>query len=650
MIQPLQVLELTETEQKHLLYHFAAFSSDVTRTRENGVDEAKYCTVLLPEEYAAYTHIPRIGEGGVYTTVQDIPKFAAPSMMQGEIYMGTILNTTRYTFENGYRTPYDYKVDEGMLMHGYFTGASRSGKTVAAMRFVAELTHVKRKKTGKPLRIVVMDPKQDWRGLARFVEPERFNFYSMGKTNLNPLHLNIWKVPLHVSPQIWIDGIIDIYCRAYGLLERGKQMIADVVYELYNDVDGNGTSIFYEEDDEKIHELSAKVNFKRIYQRMEEKRDQLTGGGRAGNDTKDAYARLLERLSCFSRPFSIESRLYGGEDDPRIPEKNKWLGVDDLIGGYDVTVLESKGLENTFKNFMFGAITSGFYKYAMAHDGGFLADDQYETVLVIEEANEVLTGNDQAGSSGGSGQVSLTGQSEFEQILDQSAGYGLFIIAITQKIADMPSSVIANSGLVFAGKLKRPDDINVIVRAVGREERIDDRDFVKWFPRAGIGQFVCQASRSYNFKDAEPVLVQIAPLNLVPLSNSELSYTVLQSNLAKKAKRDIYDEVNAERPISETSFDKAYMAVKEEAPSLSDEQVTERILDIVMDNPFILKTSQYTSIIYLAGIMPASSIYTPSQIIPVTYVPINRNFLFNSYLYCRAVYKIAIRKFYKCTD
>ena len=362
-------------------------------------------------------------------------------------------------------------------------------------------------------------------------------------------------------------------------------MIADVVYELYNDVDGNGTSIFYEEDDEKIHELSAKVNFKRIYQRMEEKRDQLTGGGRAGNDTKDAYARLLERLSCFSRPFSIESRLYGGEDDPRIPEKNKWLGVDDLIGGYDVTVLESKGLENTFKNFMFGAITSGFYKYAMAHDGGFLADDQYETVLVIEEANEVLTGNDQAGSSGGSGQVSLTGQSEFEQILDQSAGYGLFIIAITQKIADMPSSVIANSGLVFAGKLKRPDDINVIVRAVGREERIDDRDFVKWFPRAGIGQFVCQASRSYNFKDAEPVLVQIAPLNLVPLSNSELSYTVLQSNLAKKAKRDIYDEVNAERPISETSFDKAYMAVKEEAPSLSDEQVTERILDIVMDNP-----------------------------------------------------------------
>ena len=75
----------------------------------------------------------------------------------------------------------------------------------------------------------------------------------------------------------------------------------------------------------------------------------------------------------------------------------------------------------------------------------------------------------------------MSGQSEFEQILDQSAGYGLFIFAITQKIADMPSSVIANSGLVFAGRLKRTDDINVVVRTVGREERIDDRDLVNGF-------------------------------------------------------------------------------------------------------------------------------------------------------------------------
>lgn len=522
MTNPLQVLDITETEQKHLLYHFMAFSADVTKEDVYGVREYKYCTVLLPEEFVAYTHLPRISEGGIFTIVQDIPKFSVPSMLKGEIYMGTILNPERFTFKNGYRTPYDYRIDESCLMHGYFTGASRSGKTVAAMRFIAELSKVRRSKTGKRLRIVAMDPKQDWRTLARFVEPERFNFYSLGNLTFRPIKINPWKIPHGVWPQLWIDGVIDIYCRAYGLLERGKQMIADVVFELYEEA-GVFNACDKPDWKETTTELSKKVNFHSIYRRMEEKKAEMEGKRSGGNDTKDAYARLLERLSCFAREYSIECKLYGTSDG---------IGIDDLIGDDDVTVLESKGLENTFKNFIFGVITSGFYKYAVAHEGGFLADDQYETVLVIEEANEVLIGTDTSKGDN----VSLSGESEFEQILDQSAGYGLFVFAITQKIADMPSSIIANAGIVFAGKLKRPEDISVVVRAVGREERIDDRDLVKWFPRSPIGYFVCQTSRSFDFKDAEPVLVQISRLNINPPSNLELDEIILQKEIKQHLK------------------------------------------------------------------------------------------------------------------
>ena len=115
-------------------------------------------------------------------------------------------------------------------------------------------------------------------------------------------------------------------------------------------------------------------------------------------------------------------------------------------------------------------------------------------------------------------------------------GYGLFVFAITQKIADMPSSIIANAGIVFAGKLKRPEDISVVVRAVGREERIDDRDLVKWFPRSPIGYFVCQTSRSFDFKDAEPVLVQISRLNINPPSNLELDEIILQKEIKQHLK------------------------------------------------------------------------------------------------------------------
>ena len=527
---PIQVLDLEREEQRHLLYHFAAFSADITRVNVSGVSEYKYATVLLPSELVAYTHPPRASEGGIFSDANDVPKFAVPSMMKGEIYMGTVLSAERYTMQHGYRTQFDYRISEKELMHGYFTGASRSGKTVAAMRFVAELSQIRRSATEKRLRIVCMDPKRDWRTLARFVEPERFRFYSLGNEKFRPIKINPFIVPRGVVPQTWIDGVIDIYCRAYGLLERGKQMMGETIYALYQEAGVFDACIDWPDGwDEEVHNLSKEVTFEKVYQKMlsikVELEDPNNKKGRAGNDTRDAYARLLDRLQAFSRPYSIETKLFG---------TNQGIGIDDMIGDDDVTVLESSGLEKTFKNFIFGIITSGFYKYAKAHEGGFLAPNQYETVLVIEEANEVLIGNDAAGSGGGSAMgLTVSGPSEFEEILDQSAGYGLFIIAITQKIADMPKSVIANSGLIFAGRLKTEKDIQVVIRSIGREERYDDRDVLKWFPRMETGMFVCQRSRTFDFKDAEPILVAIARLNINPPTNLEIDQILTNAELRK---------------------------------------------------------------------------------------------------------------------
>lgn len=543
LTQPIQVLDLRDEEQQHLLYHFRAFSADVTRENIEGVSDYKYATVLLPNEYVAYTHLPRVSEGGIDTNIDDVPKFRVPGLMRGNIYMGTQLNSERYTFKSGYRTQFDYRINIDELMHGVFTGASRSGKTVAAMRFIRELANSRRTATGKRLRIVIMDPKQDWRGIARFVEPERFRFYSLGNTHFHPISLNPCKIPYGVEPQHWIDGIINIYCRAYGLLERGKQMLSDVFYELYTEAGvfpANGES-FDEEymaqfDDWKaeISKRSAKVTFHKLYKKMDHKNKEFSGGGkRAGNDTLDAYSRLLERLSCFARAYSIEYRLFSQED--RFEDINSTglgLAVDELIGADDVTVFESFGLESTFANFIFGIITSGFYKFAKGFERGYLNPSQYETVLVIEEANKVLTGNDTAGT-GSSGMASLSGQSEFEEILDQSAGYGLFIIAITQKISMMPSSIVANCGMFFLGKISQPEDVDLAVRMIGREGRIDDRDVVKWLPKSPTGWFICRSNRGYDFRDAEPVLVQIEPLNNATISNAELDEILTKRNIVR---------------------------------------------------------------------------------------------------------------------
>lgn len=538
-ICPLQVLDLSPEEQAHLLYHFGAFSPDNSKINiENRMTSYKYSTILLPDEITAFTHLPRISEGGIYADVEDIPKFAVPSQLQGDIYMGKVVSAERWTPESGNETPFDYRFDESELMHGIFTGESRSGKTVAAMRFASELVKVRRKKTGKRLRMVVMDPKQDWRGLAKMVEPERFHFYSLGNLEFQPINLNICKVPHNVAPQTWIDGLIEIYCRAYGLLERGKALLGETLYELYQEA-----GVFEDSPNwrEFVPERSAKVSMCEAYKRLVQHKVNLedpakSKTGRAGNEARDSYERLIDRMRIFGREFSLESRLFGRTDG---------IGVDELIGKDDVVVLESYGLESTFKNFIFGCITSGFFKYAQGHEGGFLADDQYETVMVIEEANEILTGSD-TGARAASG-MQLGGQSEFEKILDQAAGLGLFIISITQKIADMPSSVIANSGLLFAGKISRQEDTLVVIRKIGREERLDNRDILKWFPRSPIGWFVCRSSRNFNFLQTEPVLVHIDPISVPKPTNEEL-----EAILTKKKAITLLNEDNTkEEEISE---------------------------------------------------------------------------------------------------
>ena len=90
----------------------------------------------------------------------------------------------------------------------------------------------------------------------------------------------------------------------------------------------------------EISKRSAKVTFHKLYKKMDHKNKEFSGGGkRAGNDTLDAYSRLLERLSCFARAYSIEYRLFSQED--RFEDINSTglgLAVDELIGADDVTV------------------------------------------------------------------------------------------------------------------------------------------------------------------------------------------------------------------------------------------------------------------------------------------------------------------------
>ena len=179
---------------------------------------------------------------------------------------------------------------------------------------------------------------------------------------------------------------------------------------------------------------------------------------------------------------------------------------------------------------MFGLLTSTVYQYAVSNGGFVEPENQYETILVIEEANQVLIGNEDTDNLGGA--------NPFEVILDQSAGYGLFIWTLTQKIADMPDSVLANSAIKIIGRQDRKDDIDTSIVQIGKDGKIVDRVFKNWLPDQPIGWFIIKSSRNGSFSDNAPVHVMVEYLNIPSLNNEELD-DVLRLGEVKRVNDEI---------------------------------------------------------------------------------------------------------------
>ena len=175
------------------------------------------------------------------------------------------------------------------------------------------------------------------------------------ETNNNTIKLNPCKIPKGIVPQIWIDALIETYCLAYGLLERGKHLMGEAFYALYEEA-GVFTAQQNNPDWENvIPELSKKVTFAKVYEKIAHLKWKL-GDPSISKDsipynTISAYERLLERLSAFGRDYSIECNLFGSSDG---------VGVDELFYDDSTTILEeAKHLENPLKDFLFGIIATG---------------------------------------------------------------------------------------------------------------------------------------------------------------------------------------------------------------------------------------------------------------------------------------------------
>lgn len=506
MICPLQVYEPSPLEKEYLNKHLSVFSPSVKKEGIPGQFESyKYSTLLLSDELSAMTHPPRVNVGGILTSVDDPMVLPIPGNRQnGEIFLGYVADVEKFSKTHKYKSGFKYCINANEIHHAYFSGASRSGKTVAAKRMVAETyNNVRRGESKKKLRFVIMDPKMDWRALSKVIPPEHFRFYSLADPQFHPIKMNLMKIPKGVYAERYVNTLREIFVRSYGLGDRGYNILGQAIIDIYTDA-----GVF--EDDTKLNqkdpftglypatEKSKNVTLTDVAARLREIQDGCRG------EKQDAIQRILDRLYDFEADASIAKDIFCNRGDG--------MGIDDLLGEDDVIVLESFGMNMMTSSFIFGLLTSSIYQYAVAN-GGFNTPDQYETILVLEEANQVLIGEDRD---------NLGGPNPFEIILDQSAGFGLFIWSITQKIADMPQSILANCAIKVIGRQDRPDDIELSVVQIGKEGKITDRQWKEWFPDMPQGWFIVKSTRNRDFKMNAPCHVLVEYLDAEPPTNTEL--------------------------------------------------------------------------------------------------------------------------------
>ena len=507
---PLQVYKPSDKEKEYLMKHLSVFSPSVIKEGIPGQFESyKYSSMLLSNEIAAYSHPPRVNVGGIQAAIDDPPVLTISNARQdGDVFLGYVADVEKFDKKRGYKSGFRYCLTSDELHHAYISGASRSGKTVAGTRLVAEAyTHVRRGEDNKRLRFLIMDPKQDWRALAKVIPPGHFRFYSLSDPLFHPIKLNLMKIPRGVYTERYADRLREIFIRSYGLGDRGFQILGQAIQKVYTKAGCYDDDVMYNVKDPVTGLYPASERSKNITLAdvCVELKNQTQEAG-LPRDKVEAIQRIVDRMEQFSEPKSSIYKVFctKGPDG---------MGIDDLLGADDVIVLESFGMDTKTSAFIFGLITSSVFQYAVSNGGFVKPKDQYETILVIEEANQVLIGEDKD---------NLGGANPFEIILDQSAGYGLFIWTLTQKIADMPRSVLANSALKIIGRQDDKDDIERTIVQIGKDGLIADRVFKNWLPDQPIGWFIIKSSRNRDFTMNAPMHVLIEYLDVTPPSNEEL--------------------------------------------------------------------------------------------------------------------------------
>lgn len=330
--------------------------------------------------------------------------------------------------------------------NGVIAAKESSKMWEASLRLVAEMINARKESDGKELRTIILTPYIGrWRQIVKLTGSDNFRLYSMSDLDFYPVRINPWKIPecfkTEEEKEKWTDDVISMCCTMFGFLQ--DEVLLKEIKDLFKEI-----------ADFLCAKDSGGVCFSAIYKEFLKEEKQAVGYGRV------ACAEILNRLSCFADEDSFEYRLFGTAEGKSIDEI---IGPGITVFEYGApVVMDDKAYSPySFRDFMFGTIVNGIYRFAYSGKDEILEKEKYDTLLVVEDADKILTGTDFRRYP--VDRFDSWKNRDAESVYRHSWEYGLYMISITQTIAELPASITDYCGFLVVGTTIRREDATVII-------------------------------------------------------------------------------------------------------------------------------------------------------------------------------------------
>lgn len=538
-IGTIQVVDPDEFTTNHLLKHASVYEPcTMKETIPNVADGYLWSTLMLTNELAALTHLPRVETGGASTVATNIPAFSVFANKNGEIFFGNQIN-----YEDGV-PKYDYFFDKKEFMHTLVCGASGCGKTTSAVRMAREVI-----RNYPDFKLFVLDWKKSWRVLKKFAPNgiDDFDFYGLDYNSIRPIKMNVYVPPKYLGISQWTSQMHEALCLGYGFGNKMLSVLdkaARILFLLYGvlEMDENGIP----RETPNAREEIWHVNLSKVYKivnlmkegkgwdkgkaSLREETNKYIALGKKDKAGKEAQEMIDGWLAEAGRGMqdafdSILSKLepyYSGElkglyccDNIEGVDAGKCVRIDELIDGKRIIVLEGGDLDSPSKKFVCQTIASGAFRYCSAKKN--IEQRVEKRFFIMEEAHRIIENPQQ-------GNASPLGVTEdiFNIIFNEGREFGLYAMAIVQAPSELPPAIVTNCSILIIHRLGYQDDIDLMSVDLCRNTRLDSRDIPIFLAKLPIGQAIVRINNTANHQESEPVLIQVARCETEPPDNEEL--------------------------------------------------------------------------------------------------------------------------------